>query len=60
MLTTPDVNIHASNRQIWYRHPNKENTKVRPEMTTNDEIQNVQRESKYGFLFCGNYILKYW
>jgi hypothetical protein len=34
--------------------------KVRPEMTTNDEIQNVQRESKYGFLFCGNYILKYW
>ena len=26
----------------------------------NDEIQNVQRESKYGFLFCGNYILKYW
>jgi hypothetical protein len=28
-----DVNIHASNRQIWYRHPNKENTKVRPEMT---------------------------
>jgi hypothetical protein len=28
MLTTADVNIHASNRQIWYRHPNKENTKV--------------------------------
>jgi hypothetical protein len=26
----------------------------------NDEIQNVQRESKHGFLFCGNYILKYW
>jgi hypothetical protein len=26
----------------------------------NDEIQNVQRESKRGFLFCGNYILKYW
>jgi hypothetical protein len=24
MLTTADVNIHASNRQIWYRHPNKE------------------------------------
>jgi hypothetical protein len=60
MFTTADVNIHASNRQIWYRHPNKENTKVRPEMTTNDEIQNIQRESKYGFLFCGNYILKYW
>ena len=32
-LTTVDVNIHASNRQIWYRHPTKENTKVRPEMT---------------------------
>jgi hypothetical protein len=30
---TADVNIHASNRQIWNRHPNKENTKVRPEMT---------------------------
>ena len=28
--------------------------------TGNDEIQNVQRESKHGFLFCGNYILKYW
>jgi hypothetical protein len=34
-------------------HPNKENT-------GNDEFQNVQRESKHGFLFCGNYILKYW
>ena len=53
MLTTADVNIHASNRQIWYRHPNKENT-------GNDEFQNVQREIKHGFLFCGNYILKYW
>ena len=51
-LTTADVNIHASNRQIWYRHPNSE--------ARNDEIQNVQRESKHGFLFCGNYILKYW
>jgi hypothetical protein len=30
------------------------------EMFGNDEIQNVQRESKHGFLFCGNYILKYW
>ena len=39
--------------QIWYQHPNKENTE-------NDEFQNVQRESKPGFLFCGNYILKYW
>jgi hypothetical protein len=35
-------------------------SKVRPEMTTNDGIQNVQRESKHGFIFCGNYILKYW
>jgi hypothetical protein len=26
----------------------------------NDEIQNIQKESKHGFLFCGNYILKYW
>ena len=26
----------------------------------NDEILNIQRESKHGFLFCGNYILKYW
>jgi hypothetical protein len=26
-LLHADVNIHASNRQIWYRHPN-----VRPEM----------------------------
>jgi hypothetical protein len=51
-FTTADVNgIHASNRQIWYRHPNSE--------AGNDEIQNVQRESKHGFLFCGNYILKY-
>jgi hypothetical protein len=33
ILLTVDVNIHASNRQIWYRHPNKENTKVRPEIT---------------------------
>jgi hypothetical protein len=59
MLTTADVNIHVSNRQIWYRHPNKENTKLQSE-AGNDEIQNVQRESKHGFLFCGNYILKYW
>ena len=53
IFTTADVNIHASNCQIWYRHPNKENT-------GNDEFQNVQRESKHGFLYCGNYILKYW
>jgi hypothetical protein len=33
MFTTADLSIHASNRQIWYRHPNKENTKLRPEMT---------------------------
>jgi hypothetical protein len=37
---------------IWYRHPNSE--------AGNDAIQNVQSESKHGFLFCGNYILKYW
>ena len=36
MLTTADVNIHASNRQIWYRHPNSE--------AGNDEIQNIHRE----------------
>jgi hypothetical protein len=41
MFTTADVNIHASNRQIWYRHPNSE--------AGNDEIQNVRRESKHGF-----------
>ena len=52
LFTTADVNIHASNRQICYRHPNSE--------TGNDEIQNVQKESKHGFLFCGNSILKYW
>jgi hypothetical protein len=42
-LLHADVNSHASNRQIWYRHPNSE--------AGNDEIQNVQRESKHGFLF---------
>jgi hypothetical protein len=52
IFTTADVNIHASNRQICYRHPNSE--------TGNDEIQNVQKESKHVFLFCGNSILKYW
>ena len=31
--------VHASNRQIWYRHPNSE--------AGNDEIQNVQREDFY-------------
>jgi hypothetical protein len=35
---------------------NKENTKVRPEMTK----FKMSRENKHGFLFCGNYILKYW
>ena len=38
--------------EIWHRQPNSE--------ARNDEIQNVQKESKHGFLFCGNYILKYW
>jgi hypothetical protein len=33
--------------EIWHRHPNSE--------AGNDEIQNVQKESKHGFLFCGNY-----
>ena len=42
-----DVNIHASNLQIWYRNLNSE--------AGNEKIQNVQRESKHGFLFCGNY-----
>jgi hypothetical protein len=56
MLTTADVNIHALNRQIGYRHPNKEHTIVRPEMTK----FKMSTESKHGFLFCGNYILKYW
>jgi hypothetical protein len=46
-FSTADVKIHTSNRQIWYWHPNSE--------AGNDEIQNVQRESKHGFLFCGNY-----
>ena len=45
MFTTADVNIHASIRQIRYRHPNSE--------AGNDKIQNVQRESKHGFLFYG-------
>jgi hypothetical protein len=40
-FSTAEVNIHASNLQIWYRHPNSE--------AGNDEIQNVQRESKHGF-----------
>ena len=39
MFTMADVNIHASNPQIWYRHPNSE--------AGNDEIQNVQREDFY-------------
>jgi hypothetical protein len=38
-----DVNIHASNRQIWYRHPNSE--------AGNDEIQNVQSESLVNMAF---------
>jgi hypothetical protein len=35
-LLHADVNIHASNCQIWYRHPNSE--------AGNDEIQNIQDE----------------
>ena len=30
---------------------------VRPEMT---KFKMFSREIKHGFLFCGNYILKYW
>jgi hypothetical protein len=44
MFTMADVNIHASNRQIWYRHPNKENT-------GNEEFQNVQRVYFVGITF---------
>jgi hypothetical protein len=36
LLASTVSNIQASNRQIWYRHPNSE--------AGNDEIQNVQRE----------------
>jgi hypothetical protein len=32
-LSQTDLTRTASNRQKWYRHPTKENTKVRPEMT---------------------------
>jgi hypothetical protein len=42
--------IHASNRQIWYRHPNKENTKVRPEMT---KFKMSREKVNMGFYFVG-------
>jgi hypothetical protein len=35
-LLAADVNIHASNRQIWYRRPNSE--------AGNDEIQSSERK----------------
>ena len=50
MFTTADVNIHASNRQIWYRHPNKENTKVRPEMT---KFKMFREKVNMDFYFVG-------
>ena len=43
-FTKADVNIHASNHQIWYRHPNSE--------AGNDEIQNVQKVNM-DFYFVG-------
>ena len=52
MLTTADVNIHALIA--------KYGIDIQISEAGNDEIQNVQSESKHGFLFCGNYILKYW
>jgi hypothetical protein len=50
MFTTADVNIHASNLQIWYRHPNKENTKVRPEMT---KFKMSRKKVNMDFYFVG-------
>ena len=50
MFTTADVNIHASNRQIWHRHPNKENTKVRPEMT---KFEMSREKVNMNFFFVG-------
>jgi hypothetical protein len=49
---TEEEEEEEEEEEIWHRQPNSE--------ARNDEIQNVQKESKHGFLFCGNYILKYW
>jgi hypothetical protein len=50
MFTMADVNIHASNPQIWYRHPNKENTKVRLEMT---KFKMSRKKVNMDFYFVG-------
>ena len=48
MLTTADVKIHALIAKYGI-----DIQIVRPEMTK-------FKMFRYGFLFCGNYILKYW
>ena len=51
MLTTADVIIHALIAKYGI-----DIQIVRPEMTKFKTLS----KSKHGFLFCGNYILKYW
>ena len=52
MFTTADVNIHALIAKYGI-----DIQIVRPEMT---KFKMFREFSKHGFLFCGNYILKYW
>ena len=52
MFTTADVNIHALIAKYGI-----DIQIVRPEMT---KFKTFREFSKHGFLFCGNYILKYW
>ena len=52
MLTTADVNIHALIAKYGI-----DIQIVRPEMT---KFKMFREFNKHGFLFCGNYILKYW
>jgi hypothetical protein len=52
MFTTADVNIHALIAKYGI-----DIQIVRPEMT---KFKTFKEFSKHGFLFCGNYILKYW
>ena len=52
MFTTVDVNIHALIAKYGI-----DIQIVRPEMTN---FKMFREFSKHGFLFCGNYILKYW
>ena len=52
MFTTVDVNIHALIAKYGI-----DIQIVRPEMT---KFKIFREFSKHGFLFCGNYILKYW